>query len=92
MDMDDVGEVAILMLVLYCLIGAILTYPALVVGKYSTDLYGLDVGFWAWIISVGVLIVLYFLRQFWLILIIYLVTLIPFIFLCIAWWKELYGG
>lgn len=92
MDMDDLGEMAIVALVFYCLIGAILTYPALVVGCYVNDLYGLNAGFYAWLISIGMLLLLSWLRQIWPILIIYLMTLVPFIFICINWWKELYGG
>ena len=88
---DDVGEIAIIMLVLYCIVGAILTYPCLVIGYYFDKHYGLDVGFYAWLISMGVLLVLYWLRQFWLILIIYLVTLVPFVFICIGWYKECYS-
>ena len=88
---DDIGEIAIIMLVLYCIIGAILTYPCLVVGCYFDKHYGLDVGFYSWLISMGVLLVLYWLRQFWLILIIYLVTLVPFIFICIKWYGECYS-
>ena len=90
--MDDLGEIAIIVLVIYCIIGAILTYPCLVVGYYSNMLFGLDAGFYAWVISIGILWLLTLLRQFWLILIIYIVTLIPFIFICIGWWKECYGS
>ena len=88
---EDLGEIAIIMLVLYCIIGAILTYPCLVVGYYFDKCFDLDVGFYAWLISIGILGLLYLLRQFWLIIIIYLVTLIPFIFICIEWWKECYS-
>lgn len=89
---DDLGEIVLIAFVLYCMIGAVLTYPCLVVGYYFDKLYGIDAGFYAWLISIGVLWILYLLRQLWLIAIIYLVALIPFIFICIEWWKELYGN
>ena len=88
---DDLGEIAIIMLVLYCICGAIATYPCIVIGCYFDKLYGIDAGFYSWMISMAVLWVLYLLRQIWLIVIIYVVTLVPFIFICIGWWKECYS-
>jgi len=38
---EDLGEIAIIMLVLYCIIGAILTYPCLVVGYYFDKCFDL---------------------------------------------------
>ena len=88
---DELSELATIVFVLYCILGAILTYPCLVIGYYVDELYGTDAGFWAWIISIAVLWLLKMIQAYWLILIIYLVTLVPFIFICIGWYKECYS-
>ena len=88
---DDLADTAMIAAILYLLVGAVLCYPCLVVGYYVNKLYGLDAGFYSWIISIAVLWLLYLLRQFWLIVIIYLVALVPFIFICIEWYKECYS-
>ena len=89
---DDLGEMGIIALVLLCVLGAVLTYPCLVVAHCLDKWCGIDAGFWSWIISMGILWLLIQLRCFWLVAIIYLATLIPFIFIAIEFWKECYGG
>ena len=91
MSKEDLGELAIIVLVLYCILGAILTYPALVVGYYFDKYLGIDVGFYAWLISMGILVLLKIFRAYVFIGLIYLISFIPFIFICIEWWRECYS-
>lgn len=92
MNSDDIGDIAIWVVVLYLVVAVMACYPAVVVGYYFDHNHGTDAGYYAFMISIGVLIFLGWIRQFWLLLIIYLLALVPFILICIKWYKECSAG
>ena len=92
MDDDELKDIVFLAGILYPILCAIVTYPAIVAGYCFDHLYGMDAGFWAWLISIGILGFLKMIRAVWLLILIYAVSFIPFIIIANQFMKDVYGG